>query len=157
MAKDGKILRSRSYWADFHQARAARRARANGTFHDHNSLGPLQAQAPIYTFVPNRVAPLVTVVQNNGTLVTRPMAILDVDLVEPGPARAPVPAALTEIGILTHRRRAVAIADRAKMRLRQRPSDDEVLLARLASCPSMIKGRKAEVKKARDRASARAS
>ncbi|KAJ7181652.1 hypothetical protein C8R43DRAFT_941465 [Mycena crocata] len=109
---------SRTYWRDFHQRRAAPSASPAGDF----LLGPLQDQAPILTFTNTRVAPLVTVVQNNGTLVTSAPA---------GPRMLSLPA--------TPPMPLSRVAQHAKALLAARPTPDEILLAQLAAGPASRK------------------
>ncbi|KAJ7106100.1 hypothetical protein C8R43DRAFT_1140580 [Mycena crocata] len=127
--KKPQILRSGTYWQNFHRNRAAwleRRAQRStrGLHHgfNQNALGPLHDQPPIMTFIPNRRTPVISTVQNDGSLLTTyhpgPNERMDV------PRPAPTPASSS--------RRASEIARRAEHAIRNKPSEDEVLLARLS-------------------------
>ncbi|KAJ7127768.1 hypothetical protein C8R44DRAFT_733193 [Mycena epipterygia] len=95
-------------------------------------LGPLQDQAPIITFTPQRVAPLYTVVQNDGSLVTSAST-------SERPVFVPPPTKN-----VTKPTRAAAIAERAQAILRARPDPDAHLLAELAAGPAGRKRARAE-------------
>ncbi|KAJ7180061.1 hypothetical protein C8R43DRAFT_941786 [Mycena crocata] len=109
-----------TYWRDFHLRR--RRSGVSAAPHGDFLLGPLQDQAPILTFTKHRVAPLVSIVQNNGTLATSGPT---------GPLLAALPASKP---IAVSR-----VAQRAKKLLAARPTADELLLAQLAAGPSSRK------------------
>ncbi|KAJ7029734.1 hypothetical protein C8F04DRAFT_1187411 [Mycena alexandri] len=66
-SRDFEYIRSPSWWKDFHDQKRRRKEQANT---QHLELVPGQQQGPIYTFVPGRSAPLVSVVQNDGTIRT---------------------------------------------------------------------------------------
>ncbi|KAJ7085997.1 hypothetical protein B0H15DRAFT_950594 [Mycena belliarum] len=123
---------SASYWASYHRSRAAAKARADPNYFNYNDLGALQAQPPIYTFVPQHAAPVVTIVQNDGSLVTHPPR---------GPRHGPSKKTISHdpatLGLKSHRRHCAAIAARARARLELRPDPDTLLLARLAQCPTL--------------------
>ncbi|KAJ7071705.1 hypothetical protein B0H15DRAFT_957609 [Mycena belliarum] len=133
-----QTIRSSTYWRDFHRARAAARRRADPNYVNYNDLGPLQSQSPIYTFTPSLTKPLITIVQNDGSLVTH---IADgAHTIAPGhPAaqRAAIPRLPSTVAVNTHRRRCSEIARRAQARLDARPHPDDILLARLASRPAL--------------------
>ncbi|KAJ7310645.1 hypothetical protein DFH08DRAFT_823027 [Mycena albidolilacea] len=94
-----KIIRTPSYWAEYHRRRR-----------EHMECA---ARSPPAEF---RAAPLLTVVQNDGCLLTIPPGPLDPNPPPPPPKRVP---------------KLSAAAARAKALLDARPSPDEVLLARL--------------------------
>ncbi|KAJ7027248.1 hypothetical protein C8F04DRAFT_1189685 [Mycena alexandri] len=66
-----EIIRPGSWWKDFHEQKRRRKEQASA---QRLELAPGQQQSPIYTFVPGRDAPLVSFVQNDGTIRTeRPL------------------------------------------------------------------------------------
>ncbi|KAJ6508196.1 hypothetical protein C8R45DRAFT_1089398 [Mycena sanguinolenta] len=133
-----EIIRSASYWKDFHQRRArianrAQREMLPGAV--HLPAGAIVSQPPFITFLPNRDAPVYGIVQNNGTLgrsynpiciqPTLPPPANNARAQKKLPARRdplPCPGNLEK-----HRRRAAR-----KYRHRPNgPSEDEKLLQRL--------------------------
>ncbi|KAJ7429710.1 hypothetical protein B0H11DRAFT_2254458 [Mycena galericulata] len=110
------ILRSRSYWVDFHRAKAERKARANRA--SYNTPIDLQDIHPVYTFVPGRTMPYVS--------IPHPSARAAPLYLGAGPPHTPVH------GLPSISKNAQAIAQRADLRLRARPDPDAALLARLA-------------------------
>ncbi|KAJ7812567.1 hypothetical protein B0H14DRAFT_2605678 [Mycena olivaceomarginata] len=109
-----KILRPPSYWADYHyrrRERAERGARAAVTRPTEVALLGCQNHGVAWTFTHHRTTPLLTVIQNDGRLLTVPTGPLDPSPPPPPVKWAPKPA------------------------LAVRPSPDEVLLVRLVqSC-----------------------
>lgn len=144
-----KILHSASWWQDYHRNRAKRRARqeARASHGVHSTDGggsgnfstphELQSQPTIITFLPHRDAPVYTLVQNDGSLASssdpwaiRPPTQQNAPLL---PARRAPAAPLSSIGINSHRRVPAAIAVQAEAYRRVQPSEDELLLRRLAT------------------------
>ncbi|KAJ7917981.1 hypothetical protein B0H13DRAFT_1869764 [Mycena leptocephala] len=126
-----RILHSGSYWQDVHRRRRESRQRLehfqNAAVHSPGDflLPGAQLHGVAYTFTPQRSAPYVTFVQNDGRLLTFPTG--PVDLVPPPPPPKPRPVAISAA-----RARAQALLD-------ARPSPDEELLARLAAGRSGLK------------------
>ncbi|KAJ6487274.1 hypothetical protein C8R47DRAFT_1216466 [Mycena vitilis] len=143
MAKEGKkTIHSGSQWQEIHRLRAIRRARA-----EERGLGSRPAasvptppeQGAIVTFIPNRAAPVyTTVLSSQGSFSTsydsQSLKSREPDRTAnpPLPAWRPPAQELSTIAQRGHRRRSVAIAERAQAFLRARPTADEILLARLA-------------------------
>jgi hypothetical protein len=140
--KKPRILHSGSYWQDFHQRRAERQRRAaqygsegqggSGNRH-YDTSGSLQSPPLIVTFIPNRDAPLYTLVQNDGSLVTSYDALSIQPTPPPttGMATDPALPARREAPQPYRNRRQSAALRRAEERLRARPTEDEILLERL--------------------------
>ncbi|KAJ7496061.1 hypothetical protein B0H11DRAFT_1910325 [Mycena galericulata] len=116
-----------SWWADFHRNAAAARARRGSRQPpiDEAFGGLLQDQQPIYTFTPQRLAPLVTVTQNDGTRVTT--------------ASGPVLRQPLQAPAIKRPFKGSRAMQRAQALLDSRPSADEVLLAQLAAGPNRRK------------------
>ncbi|KAF8192328.1 hypothetical protein K438DRAFT_1970134 [Mycena galopus ATCC 62051] len=153
MSQKPEIIRSASYWKDFHCRRAKIRAQqeqrterpiAPGDAHVVSGVVP--SQPPIIMFMPNRPAPVYSLAQNNGTLAvlydptcirpTPPASNLEMKSL---PARC-VPPPYS--GSLVESQRCAA----GKSQI-PGPSEDEKLLARLTARMnpgSRPKGRAAE-------------
>ncbi|KAJ7433758.1 hypothetical protein B0H11DRAFT_2259132 [Mycena galericulata] len=126
------ILRSRSWWADYHRRRTeSRRRRTAAPSTAEGELGLLHDQHPIYTFTPQRLAPLVTVTHNDGTRVTTASGPC---LVQPLPAPA-----IKRSSKAAGTKATSLIAQRAQAILDARPTADELLIAQLTAGP---RGRK---------------
>lgn len=63
-----KPRRSAAYWRDFHRDRARRLARTDNP--SYSTFGAVPTPNPIVTFIPNRTAPVYSLIQNDGSLVT---------------------------------------------------------------------------------------
>jgi hypothetical protein len=111
-----KIIRTPSYWAEYHRRRRERMECAARSPPAEFVLFGCQQHGVAYTFTRQRAAPLLTVVQNDGRLLTIPTGPLDPNPPPPPPKRVP---------------KLSAAAARAKALLDARPSPDEVLLVRL--------------------------
>ena len=148
MSSKPEILRSGSYWKDFHQRRAERQERraqrqtAPGAA--HLVAGAVPSQPPIITFIPNRDAPVYSLAQNDGTLVLS---------YDPNCIRSTPPAARTNRGarsLLPARREPPPYAGSLEESRRraahkyniQGPSEDEKLLARLTGCSQPVPSQK---------------
>ncbi|KAF8169323.1 hypothetical protein K438DRAFT_1983394 [Mycena galopus ATCC 62051] len=155
MSQKPEIIHSASYWKDYHRQRAkwctqqeqrAARAMAPGDTLQVSSAVP--SQPPIITFMPNRPAPVYSLLQNDGTLAmsydstcihsSPPPSNLDMKRLGV-PAKCvplPYPSSLAE-----SRRHAAAKAQKSG------PSEDDKLLARLTGRmepPGRPKGGRAE-------------
>ncbi|KAJ7470640.1 hypothetical protein FB451DRAFT_1400218 [Mycena latifolia] len=105
-----KILRSASYWRDFHRLRAQQRARlARGFPANEENCPPVYDSSAVWTFVPNRTAPLVTP-RATGAIFHVP----------------------SSIGVNGHRCRAAEIEKQVRAIIDVRPDADMLLLAWLA-------------------------
>ncbi|KAJ7262795.1 hypothetical protein B0H12DRAFT_1231209 [Mycena haematopus] len=113
-----RLIHSPSWWADFHRRRRERAERAERAASSTGDPLPIGDQGLVYTFTRQWVAPLVSVVQNDGTLRTVAMGPLDPSPPAPRPNLPLKPS---------------AVARRAQALLDARPSPDEVLLARLGA------------------------
>ncbi|KAJ7094436.1 hypothetical protein B0H15DRAFT_946853 [Mycena belliarum] len=125
-----QILRSASFWRDFHDRKREKVARrGRGEDEKENEPPLLFEQRPIYTFVPYRATPLIGTVQTNGKIITTvPARPIAAPLAVGAKVHAPA-----SIGLHTHRRQAVEIAARIRARMGPPPDPDAVLLARLKS------------------------
>jgi hypothetical protein len=123
-----KTLHSGSYWQDFHRRRHLQHERRAcfETTTDGDFLTPgAHENGVAYTFTSQRSSPYLTVIQNNGRLLTFPTGPVDMPpLPPPKPRKAPV--------ISAARARAQAILD-------ARPNPDDELLARLHAGPTVRK------------------
>ncbi|KAJ7159894.1 hypothetical protein C8R43DRAFT_947978 [Mycena crocata] len=152
MSAHPKILHSGTYWRDFHRNRARRlelrhqQSSRRLSSYDYNALGPLHDQPPIFTFIPNRATPVITTVQNDGTLRHSYDPREELAAAARKNPSAPLPAA-TKAPNAAKRRKASAadaIAERARTILKNRPDPDEVLLARLTSSTTAVRVRDGE-------------
>ncbi|KAJ7439436.1 hypothetical protein B0H11DRAFT_2253907 [Mycena galericulata] len=118
--KKAPILHSRSYWQDFRRARAERQARKAARNEEYGH-GPIDLHDvhPIYTFVPGRAEPFISVPLHNP-----PPGIL---YLGSGPPHAPL------ANLPSSSKNVQRIAQRAQARLNARPDADSALLARLAN------------------------
>ncbi|KAJ7044205.1 hypothetical protein C8F04DRAFT_1250803 [Mycena alexandri] len=73
-ARDFEIIRPASWWKDFHERKKRERERQEQRQRPSLDLAPGQQQSPLWTFVPGRSAPIVSVVQNDGTLRAEPVS-----------------------------------------------------------------------------------
>ncbi|KAJ7028792.1 hypothetical protein C8F04DRAFT_1265545 [Mycena alexandri] len=71
-ARDFETLHPASWWKDFHERKKREKERQEALKRPSLQLAPGQQQSPIYTFVPGRAAPIVSIVQNDGTLRAEP-------------------------------------------------------------------------------------
>ncbi|KAJ7024564.1 hypothetical protein C8F04DRAFT_1192239 [Mycena alexandri] len=72
--RDFEIVRSASWWKDFHERKRRWKEREEAAKRPRLDLAPGQQQGPLVTFVPGRSAPIISVVQNDGTLLAKPSA-----------------------------------------------------------------------------------
>ncbi|KAJ7183999.1 hypothetical protein B0H12DRAFT_1246828 [Mycena haematopus] len=126
------ILRSPSYWADFHRRRrerAERDARALASTPGDFVLLGCQEHGAVYTFTPGRALPYISVVQNDGRLLTLPPSPEEDP---PPPSRTRPPAAPPPLPSVTPKdSKLLAATARARARQAAQPDPDEVLLRRL--------------------------
>ncbi|KAJ7724198.1 hypothetical protein B0H16DRAFT_1472469 [Mycena metata] len=70
--RDFEIIRSASWWKEFHERKKKRKEREEVAKRPHLELAPGQQQSPLITFVPGRSVPIISVVQNDGSLLAQP-------------------------------------------------------------------------------------
>ncbi|KAJ6467407.1 hypothetical protein C8R45DRAFT_1106151 [Mycena sanguinolenta] len=140
MSPKFEILRSASYWQDFHRRRVhrdrARQERAKRQVVPGSVdliAGAVPSQPPIITFIPNRPAPVYSLVQNDGSLVLS---------YDPTCIRMTPPATAGCENLLAARREppmshgSLEDSRRRAARIYPKPgpSEDEQLLSRLTAC-----------------------